>query len=120
MSEPASYDDLPRRTSSLERAVTILLMVVLAALVPLASFFGLFFGMASDGCVGDNPCDSDRIGLGVSMSAASPPVVFVAALVWVGVRWVRRRTTWWVPLVALVVGVALWVLGGYLAVSAVG
>ena len=31
-------------------------MIGLALLVPIASFLGLFFGMASDGCVGDTPC----------------------------------------------------------------
>jgi hypothetical protein len=32
-----SYDDLPRQTSTVERVVTVLLMVGLAVLVPLAA-----------------------------------------------------------------------------------
>lgn len=118
--EPTTYDDLPRQTSIVERTITVLLMVCLAALVPIASFFGLFFGMASDGCVGDNPCDSNQLGLGVALAAASPTVVFLAALVWVIVRVARRRSAWWVPLVGLAVGIGLWMLGGLIAFSAVG
>ena len=112
--------DLPRQTSTVERAVTMVLMVGLAVLVPLASFFGLFFGMASDGCMGDAPCNSDQIGLGVGVAALSPVLVLLAALVVVITRARRRRSAWWVPLVALAVGIGLWVLGGFIAVSAVG
>ncbi|GAA5123082.1 hypothetical protein GCM10023339_42390 [Alloalcanivorax gelatiniphagus] len=119
MSEP-TYDDQPRRPSKVERSVTVVLMVGLAALVPLGSFFGLFFGMASDGCVGDAPCDSDQIGLGVAVAALSPVVVFIAALVVVLARFARRRSAWWVPLVALVVGGLLWATGGIIAFSGAG
>ena len=115
-----SYDDLPRQTSTVERAVTVLLMIGLAVLVPLASFFGLFFGMASDGCIGDNRCSSEQITVGIVISAGLPWVVYLVAAVVVIVRWVRRRRTWWVPLAALVLGAALWALGGVVAVSAVG
>lgn len=115
-----SDDDLPRQTSTVERVVTVLLMVGLAVLVPLASFFGLFFGMASDGCVGDTRCSSEQITAGIVISSGSPWVVYLAALAVVIVRWVRRRPTWWVPVAALVVGAVLWTLGGFVAVSGVG
>ena len=65
MTEPATYDDLPRQTSTVERVVTALLMVGLAVLVPVASFLGLFFAMVSDGCTGDTECNGGQIGLGV-------------------------------------------------------
>ncbi|MBL0747278.1 hypothetical protein [Nocardioides baculatus] len=113
-------EPLPPQTSVVERSVTVLLMIVLAALVPLASFFGLFFGMASDGCVGDTPCNGGQMTAGIVLSSGAPWVVWIAALVVIIVRWVRRRRTWWVPIAALVVGAALWALGGVLAVSAVG
>ncbi|WP_107767651.1 hypothetical protein [Nocardioides terrigena] len=120
MTAPAPYDDLPRQTSTVERAVTALLMVGLAVLVPIASFFGIFFGVGYDGCVGDNPCDTGRLALGSAVGAVSPPVVFLATLVWVMVRIARRRSAWWVPLVGLAVGTAIWVLGAILASSALG
>ncbi|WP_457208677.1 hypothetical protein [Nocardioides sp. P5_C9_2] len=120
MTEPAAYDDLPRRTSSVERAVTALLMVGLAVLVPIASFLGLFFMMVSDGCTGDAPCREGQIGLGVLVAVGSPVVVFLVALAAVVTRVVRGRSAWWVPLVALVVGAVLWGLGAVIAASAVG
>ncbi|KRF07585.1 hypothetical protein ASG88_01775 [Nocardioides sp. Soil777] len=120
MTAPASYDGLPRQTSTVERAVTALLMVGLAVLVPIASFLGLFLGMVSDGCTGDTACNGDQIALGVLVSAGSPVVVFIVALVVVVVRVVRRLPAWWVPLVALAAGAGLWVLGAVVAASAVG
>ncbi|KRF36470.1 hypothetical protein [Nocardioides sp. Soil805] len=120
MTEPVTYDDLPRQTSTVERGVTALLMVGLAVLVPVASFLGLFFAMVSDGCTGDTECNGGQIGLGVLVAAGSPVVVFVVALVVVIVRIVRRLPAWWVPLVALVAGAALWGLGAVIAASAVG
>ena len=120
MSQPEPYDDLPPQTSTVERAVTVLLMVGLAVLVPLASFFGLFFGMASDGCIGNARCSSEQITVGIAISAGSPWIVYLVALGVVIVRWVRRRRTWWVPISALAVGAALWALGGFVAVSGVG
>ena len=88
--------------------------------MPIASFFGIFFGVGYDGCVGDNPCDTGRLALGSAVGAVSPPVVFLATLVWVMVRIARRRSAWWVPLVGLAVGTAVWVLGAFLAASALG
>ena len=120
MSAPTTYDDQPRTTSTIERAVTVLLMIGLAVLVPFASFMGLFFGMVSDGCAGDTPCNGDQIGLGVGMAVVSPVLVFLAALVVVVKRFAGRRPAWWVPLVALVVGACLFVLGGVIAAAAVG
>lgn len=120
MTAPAPYDDLPRQTSTVERVATGLLMVGLAVLVPIASFLGLFFAMVSDGCTGDTACDGGRIGLGVLVAAGSPVVVFIVALVVVVRRVVRRLPAWWVPLVALVAGAGLWILGAVIAASAVG
>ncbi|MCF6377083.1 hypothetical protein L2K70_05670 [Nocardioides KLBMP 9356] len=120
MSQPASYDDLPPQTSTVERVVTVLLMLGLAVLLLIASFLGLFFAMASDGCVGDVRCNGAQIGAGIVVASGSPWVVYVVALVVVVVRWVRRKRTWWVPLAALVVGALLWVVGGLIAASAVG
>ena len=120
MSEPATYDDLPRQTSVVERVATALLMVGLGLLVPVASFSGLLFAMVSDGCTGDTPCNDGQIGLGILVAVGSPILVFVVALVVVIARVARRLPAWWVPLVALAVGAGLWILGAVIAASAVG
>jgi hypothetical protein len=36
------------------------------------------------------------------------------------VRWVRGRSTWWVPLVAVVVGALLWIAGALVTASGAG
>ena len=118
MSDPTTYADEPG-TSTIERAVTVVLMVGLAALVPMASLFGLIFHMLSDGCPTDSGCGRDQVGVGVAVAAWSPWVVYVAALVLVVRRWVRGRSTWWLPPAGLVVGVALWALGRSIAMAAV-
>ena len=119
MSPPTSYADQRGAVSPVDRVVTVLLLVGLAILVPIAGFMGLLTAMASDGC-GASACNDSPMGLGVATSAISPVVVGVAAFVWVVVRWVRGRSTWWVPLVAVVVGAGLWALGALLTFSAVG
>ena len=95
------------------------LMVGLGLLVPVAGFLGLMTSMASDGCT-VSTCNSTVIGLGMAVSASSTLVFFLVSLVWVIVRWVRGRTTWWVPLVALVAAAVLWVVGLVITASGVG
>ena len=115
-----TYDDLPRQTSTVERGATILLMIVLAVLVPVGGLMGLLTSMASDPCGSSTSCDTGQIAVGVVISAVSVAVAFVVALVWVVIRWRARRTTWWVPLVALAVGAAFWALGAVVTFTAVG
>jgi hypothetical protein len=52
--------------------------------------------------------------------ALSPAVVFLAALAWVVQRWRRARSTWWIPLVAVVAGAVVWFGGALITFSAVG
>ncbi|MDR7253498.1 hypothetical protein J2X46_002488 [Nocardioides sp. BE266] len=119
MSQPTSYADQRGAVSPVDRVVTVLLLIGLALLVPIAGFMGLLTAMASDGC-GVSTCNDTLMTLGVGTSAISPVVVGVGALVWVIVRWVRGLSTWWVPLVAVLLGAGLWALGAVLTFSAVG
>lgn len=118
MTDPAPYADRPR-ASPVDRVLTVLLLIGLAVLVPIAGFLGLLTSMASDGCM-DNTCSSALMTVGIFTSALSPVVVGLGALAWVVVRWVRGRSTWWVPLVAVVVGALLWVAGALVTASGVG
>lgn len=107
------------RISPVDRVLTVLLLIGLAVLVPIAGFMGLLTAMASDGCMGST-CNTAMMTAGISTSALSPVVVGVGALVWVIVRWARGRSTWWVPLVAVVAGALLWFAGALLTFAAVG
>ncbi len=120
MSEPAPYDDASRGVGPLDRVVTVILLVGLALLAPVAGFMGLLTAMASDGCGSSAECNDTMIGIGVFTSAGAPVVVALVALVWVIVRWVRGRSTWWIPLVAVLVGAAGWAIGAFVTFSAVG
>ncbi len=125
MSEPGTYADQPgagpdRTVGTGDRVVTVVLLVALAVLVPIAAVMGLLTAMASDGCGSSTRCNDTLIGVGVFTSALSPVVAGLAALVWVIVRWVRDRPTWWVPLAGAAVAAAGWALGAVITFSAVG
>lgn len=118
MTHPAPQAD-PPRISPVDRVLTVLLLVGLAVLVPIAGFMGLLTSMASDGCMA-NTCNGAMMTVGISTSALSPVVVGLGALAWVIVRWARGRSTWWVPLVAVVVGALLWIAGALVTAASVG
>lgn len=50
MSQPTSYADQRKPVSPADRVVTVVLLIGLALLVPIAGFLGLMTAMASDGC----------------------------------------------------------------------
>jgi hypothetical protein len=119
VSQP-SYAVPERRIGTADRVVTVMLLIVLAVLAPIAGFMGLLTSMASDGCGASTSCNSGLIGVGVFTSALSPIVFGIAALVWVIVRWVRDTSTWWVPLVGALLGAGGWALGATITFAAVG
>jgi hypothetical protein len=116
---PAPYADEAPAASPVDRVVTVLLLVGLAVLVPIAGFMGMLTSMASDGCMA-NACNADLMSVGIFTSALSPAVVFLVALAWVVKRWRRGRSTWWIPLVAVVAGAVVWFGGARITFSAVG
>jgi uncharacterized BrkB/YihY/UPF0761 family membrane protein len=95
--------------------VTVVLVVLLGILALFASYFGLFFSMASDGCFDDN-CNYDLLTFGVWFAVISP---WVLLLITIGVAvtlLIRRRLAFWVPLA----GAALTIVGFFVAVAIVG
>lgn len=119
MTEQTTYADEALAVAPVDRVVTVLLLVGLAVLVPIAGFMGLLTSMASDGCTA-NACNADLVSVGIFTSALSPAVVFLVALAWVVKRWRRGRSTWWIPLVAVVAGAVVWFGGALITFSAVG
>ena len=117
MSDTAYAEKAPTRSS--DRVVTVLLLVGFLVLVPIAVVMGLLLAMASDSC-GVNTCNETLIGVGIVVAAGAPVVAFLVTLVWVIVRWVRGRTTWWVPLLGALLGALGWGLGAVLAFTSVG
>lgn len=96
---------------------TVVLLVVTGALGLVAAFFGMFTGMVSDGCFGDDLCGS-RVGLGTLINVLAPVVCWVLAVVVSARRLARRQSAWWVPLVAVAAWFALVLTGSAVAMSA--
>lgn len=109
----------PSAPSARGRLATVLLMVGFLVLVPILSLMGLLLVMTSDSC-GVNTCSTGLIVTGVAVAVGAPVLAFLVTLAWTVVRWRRGRSTWWLPLVGVAVGAALWGVGAALAFSAVG
>ncbi|VXB82042.1 DUF6264 family protein [Nocardioides sp. AX2bis] len=104
-----------RRTADV--VVTVVLLLVTGALGLVAAFFGMFTGMVSDGCFGDDLCGS-RVGTGTLINVLAPVVCWIAAVVVCARRLARRQPAWWVPLVAVVAWFLLVLVGSAVATSA--
>jgi len=90
--------------------VSIVLLVVFGMGLVMLSFFSLFLTMASDGCTGE-PCDYHEMGLGIALAGVGTWVPFVASLAGVIVQVARRRLSWWIPLVGVVVALGVFAAG---------
>jgi hypothetical protein len=95
--------------------LTLVLILCALGATLLLSYFGLFFAMASDACMGGNDCDTDLIGWGVLVAAGGVWVPFLAALAVSIVLLVVRRIAFWVPIAGLALSFGCTVLGGWMA-----
>ncbi|XKF89482.1 hypothetical protein LG299_07250 [Microbacterium lacus] len=87
--------------------VTVVLLVVDAALAFAASVMGMFLIMASDPC-GVRDCSNDLIVLGWLIGMILPWIVFIVTSIVCIVRLVRRKVAFWVALLgAFGIGLAL-------------
>jgi hypothetical protein len=98
--------------------VSSILLVGLAALAALMSFFGFFLAMASDPC-GVRDCSSELIRTGLITAVALPWVLLLAASVLTILLLVFRRIAFWVPLAAAPLVIGSWFLGAFIAAAGV-
>lgn len=94
--------------------VTAVLLVLLGIAAAIASYFGLFLAMASDGCF--DSCNEGMLSFGVWFAVISPWVVLLLALAAAVALLILRRLAFWVPLT----GAALTVATFFVAVGIVG
>lgn len=105
-------------TTTVDRVLGSLLLIVLAGLAWFLALWGLLGG-GTDAFVCEGAgCVPDWITYAVRFGAAWPVAVALAALVWFVARWLRRDRVWWVPLVGAVGALAGWA-PAVLAVSSV-
>ena len=93
--------------------VSIALILLLAGVAVTASVFGAFLSFASDSC-GATGCNFAVMSTGIWFAVLSPWVVFLVALAGTIVMIVLRRISFWIPLTAFVLIVALWLVGAVL------
>lgn len=107
------------RTWDVVVTITELLLLGLGGLA--LSVMGFFLVFASDSCgVAGNECSTGQLALGVVVASGGPWVVILGMGAWAVVRLVRRRSAWWVPLLAVIGSGLVFALGVAMTFSAVG
>lgn len=96
--------------------LTIILLVIDAAIAAFASFAGIFIVMASDSC-GVRECNTSLITLGWIVGMALPWIALIATVIVAIVLLVKRRIAFWVALVGGVL-IALAPFAGFAVASA--
>lgn len=98
--------------------LTIVLLLGVAAVTLIASIFGLYLAMAADSC-GVRECDTNLIAVGMLVAAVMPWVLLGLAVIGSIVLLTLRRLAFWVPLVAGVLIIVAFFVGGGLATAGV-
>lgn len=98
---------------------SIVLILLLAGAATMASIFAAFLTFASTSC-GPVGCNYDVMGIGVGVALISPWIVFALAVVGVILLVIARRLSFWVPLTAFALMVALWLVGALLVWAGTG
>ncbi|MFT4136878.1 hypothetical protein [Microbacterium sp.] len=116
---PTAHAPTPRPTARVwDIVLTSVLLLLLAALAAIVSYFGFFLAMASDPC-GAVACDTTLIGIGMLTAVVLPWIVLVVVIVVSIVRLVRRRLSFWLPLAAVPLVVGSWFVGAAIASAGV-
>lgn len=118
MSQPQAYAHLSAPVSPADRVVTVLLVLAIGYVAAFGGLVGFVLTVEADDCQSIVPCFDGPTTTGFIASALAPVAFWLGGLVVVIVRWANRRPTWWVPLVAGVLGLMVW--AGGLAVAASG
>lgn len=120
MSSDAAPAPLPTQdTKGWDVAATIVILCLLALGGLASSFLGLMLVFASDSCGVTSECSTGQIVLGVAVAAIAPWIAILGMGTWSIVRLVRKRTAWWVAMLAIPVWALVFALGVVLTFSAV-
>lgn len=108
-------DEHPRTPTTpvgrLSRSDDIGLTILFLIIGTIAAIIGLCVGFLSIFLTATcSACDHDLIDIVWGVLVAAPPLVFGAFAAGSIVRLVRHRVAWWLPLVGIVLGVAVWVV----------
>ena len=98
--------------------LTSVLLLLLACLTAIVSYFGFFLAMAGDSC-GARDCSADLIAVGLMVAVALPWILLTIVAVVSIVLLVKRRLAFWVPLVGGVLIISSWFIGAMIASAGV-
>jgi hypothetical protein len=96
---------------------SIVLLVLLGAAATGASVFAALLSFASDSCSAAG-CNFTLMSTGIWFALISPWIVFAVAVVGVILLVIFRKLSFWVPLTAFLLIVALWLVGAVLVWAA--
>jgi hypothetical protein len=99
---------------------TVLVLLLLAVVGLFASVVGVAGVVDVDQNCGPDDCTRAVAFLGTAVVVASPWLALIPLGAWAVFRLVRRRSAWWVALLALPLGVLLFVVGVLVVVVAGG
>ncbi|MGO4301467.1 hypothetical protein [Leifsonia sp. RAF41] len=110
----------PRRPVIVWDLVTSIVLLVVAIVVAAGqTFAAAFLVFASDPCGGSTVCDTGRMGVGFFVALLSPGTVTLVAVIATIVLLVKRRISFWVPIVGILLAIGGWAGGAALVISGV-
>ena len=110
----------PRRPVVVWDLVTSIVLLVVSIVVAAGlTFAAAFLVFASDPCGGSTVCDTDRMGVGFFVALLSPGTVTLVAVIVTIVLLVKRKISFWVPIVGILLAIGGWVGGAALVISGV-
>jgi hypothetical protein len=110
----------PARTRAIwDIVVTVVLLVLALGIAAVGSFLGLMLAFASDSCGASTTCDTNQIGLGITVAAIGvwPPILI--AIVLSIVFLVLRFRAFWIPIVAILLMAGVWAAGAAMTFGAI-
>lgn len=108
-----------RRVIVWDLVVTIVLLLLMAALGFVLFFFSFFLAFASDSCGASSTCDTNLIATGMLVAMILPIGVGVLALIAAIIVLVLKRIAFWIPIAGMLLMVGAFALGAAIATSGV-
>jgi len=109
----------PRTRRSWDTILTIILVILFAGWAIVCAFSGAIIAFVGDSCGATAQCNTDQIGTALYVGIGGPLVIGLIIIVATIVRLVRRRLSFFVPLIGFVLAPAVVVAAYVTAVNAV-
>ncbi len=109
----------PRPVRVWDLVLSIVLLVLSAMLGLLLFVLSPFLVMASDPCGAAVECNTTQMAFGFELAMFGPAIVIIAGIVATITLLALRKLAFWVPLVASVLAIGIFIVGAAIVVSGV-